>query len=338
MLERVPPGRVSVAMQVRLSESMYGQTQVQTIDVKAGETAHVKLGGVGRPLVGKFTVPAELAGKMSPANDNTFAMTRVDSLPDFRPANWEQLDEAARQKVREDFLKSPKYLAQRKQLESRRQFSIKVHSDGTFRIEDVPAGEYQLMSVASEPNNKSSFSGEAMATAHANFTVPPMAGDRSDEPLEIGSIEFKAVRRLNVGEVAPELSAKGMDDKAIKLSDFKGKPVLLVFWAAQFGPSNTMELDAVKSVYDHFGKDGSLVVLGLSFDEKIEAAKKVIAEKKLGWPQGFLGAWATSKVVEEWCLRSAPTVILISPEGKVEAKDLRGSGIEKAVKAALKSK
>lgn len=118
-------------------------------------------------------------------------MTKIDNLPDFRLANWEQLDEAARKKVREDFLKSPKYLAQQKDLENRRQFSIKVHSDGTFRIDDVPAGTYQLVSVASKPNNKSSFSGEAIAVANFDFTVPPMAGDRSDEPLDIGSIEFK---------------------------------------------------------------------------------------------------------------------------------------------------
>lgn len=190
-VDHVPPGKVSVAVQVQLTQNTYGYTQSQTVNVNAGETSIVNLGGIGRPVVGKFTVPAELAGKMTPANDNTYAMSQISPLKDYRPANWASLDEAARKKIAEDFLKSPEYLQQQKQLENRRQFSIKVHSDGTFRIDDVPAGTYQLVSIASKPDNRSSFSGEAVAVANLDFTVPPMAGDRSDEPLDLGSIDFK---------------------------------------------------------------------------------------------------------------------------------------------------
>lgn len=190
----VPPGRTYVALQVQFSQYTYGYTQGRNVEVKPGETAHIDLGGAGRPVIGKLTVPDELKGKIAANNDNTFMMTKIENLPDFRPANWDKLDEPARKKFIADYLKSPKYLVYQKQLENRLQFSIKVQSDGTFRAEDIPAGTYQFTAIAAAPSNKGAFGGQPLATVNTDIIVPEMPGGRSDDPLDIGTIAYKPVK------------------------------------------------------------------------------------------------------------------------------------------------
>jgi peroxiredoxin len=336
MVEHVPGGKASVSLQVQFSEYTYGSTQSRTIDVKPGETTHIDLGGEGRPVIGKLTVPLELAGKMSPATDNTFMLTKIDALPDFHPANWGDLNDAARKKIGEDQLKSPAYLAFQKRIEMRRTFCIKVKSDGTFRVEDIPAGVYQFTSIASEPSNKGHFMGEAMATANVDIAVPEIPGGRSDEPLDVGDIPFMAVKKLKVGDVAPDFSIKTVDGRPLKLGDYKGKYVLVYFWTVGSPTPLPAEPTVLKMINDRFEKDGHLVMLGLSFDEKIDTVKKFIADNKITWPQGFMGDWSKSEIPEQWSLRGMPAVFLIGPEGKIVARDLRGDTIASAVETALR--
>jgi thiol-disulfide isomerase/thioredoxin len=110
--------------------------------------------------------------------------------------------------------------------------------------------------------------------------------------------------------------------------------VLLDFWATWCGPC-LGETPNLKATYETFGKDGRLVMVGLSLDEKPEAPKKYAEKNGLGWVQGFLGEWSTSKVPDTYGVTGIPSIWLIGPDGKVIAKDLRGERIKSEVEKAL---
>ena len=143
---------------------------------------------------------------------------------------------------------------------------------------------------------------------------------------------------IPVGSVAPEFSVKTLDGKEdVKLSDYKGKYLLLDFWAS-WCPPCLKEVPNVKAVWDTHGKDSRFALVSLSLDAKPEDATKFTQDHQMTWRQGYLpGALqGNSKVLSAYGIESIPSIWLISPDGKVLAKDLMGPDIEKAVKDALK--
>ena len=161
-----------------------------------------------------------------------------------------------------------------------------------------------------------------------------MPGGRSDEPLDAGTLEMKVLKQgPQVGEAAPAFAVKTLDGKDLKLEDFKGKVVLLDFWATWCGPC-VAEMPSLKSLYDQYGGNASFVMISLSLDEK-QAAPKEFAEKNgIKWIQGFVGSWE-APAVQDYGVRGIPSVWLIGPDGKILAKNLRGEAAKQAVGQAL---
>ncbi|HEY7120113.1 MAG TPA: carboxypeptidase regulatory-like domain-containing protein, partial [Tepidisphaeraceae bacterium] len=139
---KVPPGRASVAVQVKLSENMTGFTQSTPVTVKAGETVEVNIGGTGRPIVGRIKAPAELKDVNWSASQSGF-MTKIYAPQPRFPDNWNEMEQADRQKWIDAWNKSADGKAQREAVEKRRYYTLRVNQDGSFRADDVPAGEYQ---------------------------------------------------------------------------------------------------------------------------------------------------------------------------------------------------
>jgi hypothetical protein len=189
---RVPAGRASVSLQVKLTERTTSFSQTQQIEVTAGQTTEANIGGLGRPIIGRVNVPADLAAKIDwPAGQSSF-FTKIANPP--TPAGWETMDPAAQQKWRAQFRQSPEGRAYEQQLAARKSFTMKVGPDGKFRTEDVPAGVYQVIVVLNGvSHNELRMGGPPLATATTEFTVPEISGGRSEEPLDIGVIEAKPV-------------------------------------------------------------------------------------------------------------------------------------------------
>jgi peroxiredoxin len=330
--DRVRPGRAYAARTIKLNSrdtfqvTMYANTTHVTVE--SGRTTRVEIGGTGRPVVGRVVIGEGTAGRV----DLSRGYSRI--APSQKPAEPPRgLSPAEKSRWLKTWLESDQ--GQTYQREAARTFPVKIEADGSFRAEDVPAGSYQLfIQVQGPPAAGRGGFGETIASATRDIAVPPMPNGRSDEPLDVGTLELKLATRLNPGEPAPEFTVKTLDGKPLKLADYRGKFVLLDFWATWCGPCKG-ETPHLKAVHEAFGKDDRLAMVGLSLDQETAEPKKYVAENGMAWSQGFLGDWQATDLPGKYGVRGIPSIWLIGPDGKVVAKDLRGDRIKAAVAEAL---
>lgn len=146
------------------------------------------------------------------------------------------------------------------------------------------------------------------------------------------SVEAQASKSW-IGKEAPEISLPNTEGKEIKLSSFRGQYVLVDFWASWCGPCRR-ENPSVVEAYNRF-RDKNFTVLGVSLDRQKEAWEKAIVEDNLNWTHiSDLKYWQ-SVVVPVYRIESIPFNVLVDPEGKIVAENLRGSALDQKLSEIL---
>jgi beta-lactamase regulating signal transducer with metallopeptidase domain/uncharacterized GH25 family protein len=169
VLEHIRPGEVSVCRLVPLGQGSRAYQQSKQVVVKPGETVSVTLGGGGRPVIGR------VAEGQTPV-DFTFGQHRIGP-----PTQTVGIGRALFGLV---FPAPP--------TPPRPSFSFTVEPDGAFRVDDVPAGEYELELKFTEPRQPWQ-DGPVIAKAQLRFTVPPIADDERDTPFDVGTIRVERI-------------------------------------------------------------------------------------------------------------------------------------------------
>ncbi len=157
-----------------------------------------------------------------------------------------------------------------------------------------------------------------------------------DHPIvkERWNILNSPAHKTSIGAMAPDLAFPDPDGKIRKLSDLRGKVVLLDFWASWCGPCRR-ESPNVRNVYAKYHDQG-FEVFSVSLDRDANNWKKAIADDKLVWPNHVsdLKYWS-SEAAAIYGVRSIPSMFLIDREGRIVAKDLRGAALENAVRELI---
>ncbi len=138
------------------------------------------------------------------------------------------------------------------------------------------------------------------------------------------------------GKQAPDLELPSPDGKTISIASFRGKYLLVDFWASWCGPCR-MENPNVVNAYNRF-KDKNFTILGVSLDRNGEKDKwlKAIHDDQLTWQHVSDLQYWNSKAVQTFRFESIPYNVLIDPQGKIIAESLRGAELENKLSEVLK--
>jgi len=139
--------------------------------------------------------------------------------------------------------------------------------------------------------------------------------------------------QIKVGTLLPEISLPNVNDSIINLSSFKGKVVLVDFWASWCGPCRATNPSVVR-LYKKY-KDRGFEVFGVSIDDKKNAWLKAIKQDKIKYTQvNDAGGWY-SKVAIAFKIEAIPASFLLDKNGNVVAIDAEGKELDKLVNGLL---
>ena len=305
-----------------------------SFEVRSGESARITIGGSGRSVIGRV-VTSEETTLPFPLNQGGLSrlVSVMTELP--KPEGFAAMSQPERASYHGAWYQTSEGRAWKLNYQGN---PIRVAADGTFRAEDVPPGTYQL-EIRISDSDTLQIRDEGGTTISASIVKEVTIPDGpADEPVNLGTLVLDVLTRnyevLAVGEHAPEIEgATTLDREPLRLSDYRGKYVILDFWATWCGPC-LKEEPHLKSAREAFKDDDRVVFIGLSLDEDVEAPKRHVEARDLDWIQGFLGEPGAG-VTARFGVSSIPQTLLIGPDGTVLAKDLRGTRIKAAIAEAL---
>ncbi|HEV3136467.1 MAG TPA: TlpA disulfide reductase family protein [Pirellulales bacterium] len=139
------------------------------------------------------------------------------------------------------------------------------------------------------------------------------------------------IRNLAIGKPSPEIDGVGLDGQPLKLSDYRGKVVVLVFWGSWCGPC-VADIPHERELVERL-KGRPFVLLGVDCDEDPAAGRKVIESENVNWHNWYepFGNESDGPLVERFHVRRFPSTFVLDAEGIICAKNSRGVGLDQVV-------
>jgi thiol-disulfide isomerase/thioredoxin len=144
------------------------------------------------------------------------------------------------------------------------------------------------------------------------------------------------IKASSVGEIAPDLKFKDKNGKEVSISSFKGKVLIVDFWASWCGPCKA-EIPKLKAIYNDFKNNKKVAFLSISIDEKRENWLKALDNEKMEWTQ-LLAPNSGKEALEKYQFKGIPFIIAIGADGHIFRKNLRGEAVREAINDALSQK
>lgn len=134
--------------------------------------------------------------------------------------------------------------------------------------------------------------------------------------------KIDALAKLEVGQIAPDFSISDIEGNTIRLSDYRGKFVLLDFWASWCMPCRK-EFPHLREAYKELGGE-KFDILGISLDDNMDDFASALEEENLPWKNASELKRDNQEISALYAISFIPKNFLIDPDGKIAAVDLRG--------------
>lgn len=331
LFTNVPAGEYKLYWQVGSTESgrLITESYQMPITVKAGETLKVTYASEGRAVIGQAQADPPDA-PVDWLNDDHVLVLKQPPLPEVNTEDFATTE--AFQKARIASYASP---ARLQQARDARTYQLEFQSDGSFRADDVPPGQYELRIRVTKPGKNRQFSPyprpeDELGSLEREVVVLPGSG-----PFDLGTLTVPIKAEAGTPRTAPlELSAQTLDGQPVSLAQFKGKHVLVVFWAA-WSERSLDALAELQKLQTRLAQDGRLALLGVNVGDETAKARKVIEAGGYHWTQARLTDAERAKVTAAFDVNTLPAVLLLDPSGRIVGRDLEGERLQTAVRRAL---
>ena len=208
---------------------------------------------------------------------------------------------------------------------------LKKYIDGKFP--KVPSEEGMVwMLIGNACLAEDDFNGaeKALREAVATEGIEPKMKTAAEGMLA----RLDTMKKLKIGADAINFKTTDIAGKEISPSDYKGKVVLLDFWATWCAPCRA-EMPTVKKVYSTYHEKG-FDIIGVSMDNNRSAFDSYLKEQDMKWRQIYDGNGWKAEIGQLYAVSSIPSTFLIDKQGRIRYKNLRGKDLEEAVEKLLK--
>jgi thiol-disulfide isomerase/thioredoxin len=146
--------------------------------------------------------------------------------------------------------------------------------------------------------------------------------------------ELDALKRLAIGSTPIPFEVKGTSGEVLSLEKYKGKVVLIDFWATWCAPCRAEMPNVVKLYKKHH--DSGFEIIGISLDRSREALDRYVRDNGMRWPQFFDGKFWENEIAMMYKVRAIPATFLIDRRGVLRYRSIRGKQLEEAVDKLVK--
>jgi RNA polymerase sigma factor (sigma-70 family) len=198
---------------------------------------------------------------------------------------------------------------------------------------DVPfrtAKDFELEALSKDPSPR--WNGKLL-TADERRQLAELIVSRKRTLAQMAEARLDNMHNLLPGKPAPEIDSLDLNGKPLKLSAYRGKVVVLVFWGSWCGPCMRAvghERELVQRL-----KDKPFALLGVNCGEEKQSALKAIKTEQMTWPNWFDGGPGDGPIVNRYHIRSYPTTFVLDAQGNIRQKGVIGSALDKAIDELL---
>ncbi|MCE3018664.1 MAG: M56 family metallopeptidase [Pirellula sp.] len=283
-------------------------SQFLPIELNPGETKTVNLGGDGLQIHGRVQLKGDGAEKIE-FRYGIHQMVRVDGGEIAVPSHARKGPEYKAGEQREF---EQKLAGASGSVLGMEQHTVKLNPDGTFMINGVRPGKYRFLLQVYEPPTGCLV--DPVGYGYLEFDTRDYA--ITNNSMNLGTIEISLKPAPKVGQPLTNFTWQDLAEKRHSLDEYRGKFVLLDFWATWCGPC-MKSIPEMARIHESVANSKDVQLISLSIDSEMEAAKEVIREKKLNWTQGFIGDIVASPTGKALGIHSVPLYVLIDQQGVV---------------------
>jgi hypothetical protein len=219
-------------------------------------------------------------------------------------------------------------------LRTRINMHVPLAPDGSFRLDDIPAGTYAL-GIEVQRGPRPGAYGPFQRLGRV-ITIPPMEGGRSDEPLDLGVLPLQTRRDFAPGSLAPRFEITTTDGRRLRIpEDYAGK-ILLLDFSAPWDTQARFQVVRLNDLRAKFPDDTRLAFLSLAVDADTPETRDFIAAKGEAWPQAIVGPLG-APIPETFGLSDQPAfrIVIIDGEGRIVASEYYPDSVIPALEKLL---